>query len=75
MNALDRFDCQRDVRICAYASWWIQQAVGCGIANNGRTIRIPAYLLGELRKVNRAKADLYQKGSVEIGRASCRERV
>ncbi|MCH8291947.1 sigma-70 family RNA polymerase sigma factor [Candidatus Poribacteria bacterium] len=65
MNAIDHFDWQRDVRFSAYASWWIQQAVGCGIANNGRTIRIPAYLLGELRKVNRAKADLYQKGSVD----------
>ena len=74
-NAVDHFDWQRGVKFSAYASWWIQQAIGCGIANHGRTIRIPAYLLDGLRKVDRVKAELQQKGitdpsPVEIAEAA-----
>ena len=61
-NAVDHFDWQRGVKFSAYASWWIQQAIGCGIANHGRTIRVPAYLLDGLRKIDRVKAELQQKG-------------
>ena len=48
LQAVDHFDWQRGVKFGAYASWWMQQAIGCGIANHGRTIRLPAYILGEI---------------------------
>ena len=41
LQAVDHFDWQRGVKFGAYASWWMQQAIGCGIANHGRTIRLP----------------------------------
>ena len=61
MHAVDRFDWQRNVKFSAYASWWIQQAIGCGIANHGRTVRIPAHLLETCRKVERSKSNLQQQ--------------
>ena len=60
LQAVDHFDWQRGVKFGAYASWWMQQAIGCGIANHGRTIRLPAHILGEIRKVNRAETSLQQ---------------
>ena len=61
IHAVNRFDWRRNVKFSAYASWWIQQAIGCGIANHGRTIRIPAHLLETCRKVERSKSNLQQQ--------------
>ena len=61
LQAVDHFDWQRGVKFGAYASWWMQQAIGCSIANHGRTIRLPAYLLNEIRKVSRVEASLHQQ--------------
>ena len=68
IRAIDHFDWQRGVKLGAYASWWIQQAVGCGIANHGRTIRLPAYLLDAIRKVSRVEAHFHQKENYEPNR-------
>ncbi|MBI1930102.1 sigma-70 family RNA polymerase sigma factor [Candidatus Poribacteria bacterium] len=65
ISAADHFDWRRGVKFSAYASWWVQQAIGSGIANCGRTIRLPAYLLDAIRKVNRARAHLQQNGTLE----------
>ena len=65
LNAVNHFDWRRGVKFSAYASWWIQQAIGCSIANHGRTIRVPVYLLNDMRKVNRAKARFYQNTNRE----------
>ena len=73
LQAVDHFDWQRGVKFGAYASWWMQQAIGCGIANHGRTIRLPAYLLNEIRKVNRVEASLHQQTSREPSRKEIAE--
>ena len=73
LQAVDHFDWQRGVKFGAYASWWMQQAIGCGIANHGRTIRLPAYILGEIRKVNRAEASLHQQTNREPSRKEVAE--
>lgn len=73
IQAIDHFDWQRGVKFGAYASWWMQQAIGCGIANQGRTIRLPAYLLNEIRKVNRAEASLHQQTDREPSREEIAE--
>ena len=71
LQAVDHFDWQRGVKFGAYASWWMQQAIGCSIANHGRTIRLPAYIFGEIRKVNRVEASLHQ----QINREPIREEI
>ena len=73
LQAVDHFDWQRGVRFGAYASWWMQQAIGRSIANNGRTIRLPAYILNELRKVDRVEATLYQQTNREPSREEVAE--
>ena len=73
LQAVDHFDWQRGVKFGAYASWWMQQAVGYSIANHGRTIRLPAYILNEIRKVNRVEADLHQQVNREPSREELAE--
>ena len=73
LQAVDHFDWQRGVKFGAYASWWMQQAIGCGIANHGRTIRLPAYIFSEIRKVNRVEARLHQQTNREPSRKEIAE--
>jgi RNA polymerase primary sigma factor len=75
VHAVNRFDWRRNVKFSAYASWWIQQTIGCGIANHGRTIRIPAHLLETCRKVERSRSNLQQQqidepSLVQLGEAT-----
>ena len=62
IRAVDKFDWQRGVRFGAYASWWIQQVIGLGLVNTGRTVRLPAHVVNTLQKINKAKHRLEQQG-------------
>ena len=53
MKAVDRFQYRRGFKFSTYATWWIRQSIARGIADRGRTIRIPVHL-GEL--LNRLSA-------------------
>lgn len=65
ISAVNHFDWRRGVKFSSYASWWIQQAIGRSIANHGRTVRVPSYLLNDIGKVNRAKARFIQNTNRE----------
>ncbi len=73
MSAIDRFDYRRNVKFSVYASWWVQQAIGCGINNHGRTIRLPVHVLETCRKVEHAKMSFQQEGIDEPSLAQLAE--
>ncbi|CAG0935058.1 RNA polymerase sigma factor SigB [Thermoflexales bacterium] len=60
LRAIDRFEPARGLRLSTYATWWVRQAVNRAVANQGRTVRLPAYLQDRLHKLQRAAQDLEQ---------------
>jgi RNA polymerase primary sigma factor len=55
MRAVDKYDYRRGFRFGTYATWWIRQAIMRAIANQGRLIRVPVYLLDTINAIESAR--------------------
>lgn len=55
MKAVDRFQVARGLRFSTYATWWIRQAIGRGVADYGRTIRLPVHVIESVTKLERER--------------------
>jgi RNA polymerase primary sigma factor len=64
MRAVDRFDYRRGFRFSTFATWWIRQAISRGVADKGRTIRLPVHVVEALNRIGMAKYALAE----ELGR-------
>jgi RNA polymerase primary sigma factor len=74
LRAVEGYDGGHETRFSTYASYWIKQSIRRAVMNNGKPIRLPAYMVSLLAKWRRAHAVLADRlgrppTPDEIGRA------
>jgi RNA polymerase primary sigma factor len=71
MRAVEGYDGLMETRFSTYASYWIKQSIRRAVMNNGKPIRLPAYMVSLLAKWKRATIGLTER----LGRAPTPDEV
>jgi RNA polymerase primary sigma factor len=71
MRAVEGFDGSMETRFSTYASYWIKQSIRRAVMNQGKPIRLPAYMVTLLAKWKRVTAALTER----LGRAPTPDEV
>jgi RNA polymerase primary sigma factor len=61
MKAVERYDWRLGHRFSTYATWWIRQSVTRALADQARTIRVPAQVVDTINRMARIERQLTQK--------------
>jgi RNA polymerase primary sigma factor len=58
MLAVDRFDPRKGAKLTTYSSWWIRQSIRRALASQGKTIRLPVYVVDQVYHLSLAESRL-----------------
>jgi RNA polymerase primary sigma factor len=65
IRASEKFDWRRGYKFSTYATFWIRQSIQRGLANSGRSIRLPVHIGQRERKIIGVEREL----ALQLGRA------
>jgi RNA polymerase primary sigma factor len=71
IKAVERYDYKRGFRFSTYASWWIRHAIGRGLADKGREVRLPVHMLEAHYRLMKAQRQL----ASDLGRQPSNEEL
>eukprot|EP00547_Thalassionema_nitzschioides_P004125 CAMPEP_0194213136 /NCGR_PEP_ID=MMETSP0156-20130528/13526_1 /TAXON_ID=33649 /ORGANISM="Thalassionema nitzschioides, Strain L26-B" /LENGTH=359 /DNA_ID=CAMNT_0038941103 /DNA_START=405 /DNA_END=1484 /DNA_ORIENTATION=+ len=57
MEAIERFEPERNFRFSTYATWWVRQRILKAITENSRVIRLPAHVHQKVRDINKGRKE------------------
>ncbi|MEO0075781.1 MAG: sigma-70 family RNA polymerase sigma factor [candidate division WOR-3 bacterium] len=60
IKAIEKFNYHKGFKFSTYATWWIKQAITRAIADQSRTVRVPAHILDAINKIAKAQRKFIQ---------------
>jgi RNA polymerase primary sigma factor len=61
IKAVERFKAEKKCRFSTYAVLWIRQSIERGLVSQGRTVRLPAHVVGDMKRMVRVMRALTQR--------------